>query len=755
MNPSRPNDIPYPPPGMPPAGPIYAPPADDMGIKDYLEVLRRRKALFIQVFVLVMAVGIVVTLLSKPVYETRAKLLVPVASSTVSLVDTKNPLSSILAQYQPDSVATQLQVLQADPFQEEARKNAGVQERPGIEPPTVRVSNVKDTNIIEITVEGGDPKEIARLANAMVDLHQKQTDVWANSGLTRTLELTRKGVQEARAKLDAANQKLLAFRRTHRVVQLTAEQESQAKEYVELQAKVRETQSNITTTRAQIQEIRSRLAKEPVDLVEDSTKENPRIEKLQAKLDELQLQRDDLLREFQPTSREVRDIDAQIASVQERLQAEPKELTTRRHTPNPVRPTLQMKLAELEAALQGHEADYNAAKALFETKAGVVDQLGPWEVEQSRLNAERDAALAAYTQLSEAQRDLELRRSARMPGAREIEKAPVPGSPVRPRKAVNLALTLFLALALASALAFLQEYLDDRINSPDDMERITALPTLGHVPLVSPDQPRLVSEMPANSHVAESYRALRSSIGFAGIDSPIRRLQITSASKGEGKSMTSINVATAMAMDGKRVILVDADMRRPSTHRVLNLPNSPGLSEVLVGTKTVEEAIQPTGIENLSLMPAGPIPPNPAELLGSRRFDQVIQELEERCDVVVFDTPPCIPVTDPLIIAGRMDGVVLVLHQGQTKKGAIRHVEEQLARARARIVGVIFNRVQHSKGGGYYYYHHYYYYGDGYYADQANRGERQRRNGRSPKLTAASSRETSDLTPRYSPEDDA
>jgi capsular exopolysaccharide synthesis family protein len=239
--------------------------------------------------------------------------------------------------------------------------------------------------------------------------------------------------------------------------------------------------------------------------------------------------------------------------------------------------------------------------------------------------------------------------------------------------------------------------------------------------------------------VAESYRALRSSIGFAGIDTPIRRLQVTSASKGEGKTVTSVNLATAMAIDGKRVILVDSDLRRPSVHRLLNLPNSPGLSEVLVGMKTVGEAIQETEVENLSVVCAGPVPPNPAELLGSRAFDRVIEELEQRADVVIFDSPPCLPVTDPLIIAGRMDGVVLVLHTGHTKKAAIKHVEQLLGRARARIIGVVFNRVQQNRSG-YYYQHYYYYYGDGYYADTARRGDRHRRNGkaRKPELVAGS-----------------
>jgi capsular exopolysaccharide synthesis family protein len=221
---------------------------------------------------------------------------------------------------------------------------------------------------------------------------------------------------------------------------------------------------------------------------------------------------------------------------------------------------------------------------------------------------------------------------------------------------------------------------------------------------------------------------------------------VTSASKGEGKSTTSVNLATAMAMDGKKVILVDADMRRPSVHRLLNVPSAPGLSEVLAGMKSIDEVIQDTEVENLRVVTAGPVPPNPAELLGSRAFDSVIEQLEERADLVIFDTPPCMPVTDPVIVAARMDGVVLVLFAGQTRKAAIKYAVEMLGRARARILGCVFNRVQTSKSG--YYYHYYYYYGDGYYSDTNDRGGSRRGGKRRKELSSgksvAASRTTED-----------
>jgi capsular exopolysaccharide synthesis family protein len=273
----------------------------------------------------------------------------------------------------------------------------------------------------------------------------------------------------------------------------------------------------------------------------------------------------------------------------------------------------------------------------------------------------------------------------------------------------------------------LQEYLDDRVNSPDEVERLTSLPTLAHVPLIGADQPRQIAALPVNSPVAEAYRALRVAIGFAGVDAPIRRIQVTSPAKGEGKSTTSVNLATAMARDGKRVILVDADMRSPTIHRLFDLPVSPGLSEALVGMTRAAEVLQSTAIENLRVLSAGTIPPNPAELLGSPTFSRVLEQLEAEADVILFDTPPCMPVTDPVIIAARMDGVLLVLHSGQTRKAAIRQTIELLGRARARMVGAIFNQVQ--AHGRSYYYQHYYSYGQGG-ARERGLSRRRHRNGK-------------------------
>jgi capsular exopolysaccharide synthesis family protein len=254
------------------------------------------------------------------------------------------------------------------------------------------------------------------------------------------------------------------------------------------------------------------------------------------------------------------------------------------------------------------------------------------------------------------------------------------------------------------------------------------LPLLGHVPAIPDREPTVVTNLPARSHVAEAYRTLRSSIGFAAVEGSLRTMMVTSASKGEGKTVTSLNLAIAMALDGKRVILVDSDLRRPSIHKRLNLPQGPGLTDVLVGQAEVEEVLNATEVAGLRVMTAGPIPPNPAELLNSAPMDRLIEQLRDLADVVIFDSAPCIPVSDSIVLSPKVDGVVLVVHAGETKKAAVKHTREMLDRARARTLGIVFNRVPQRRGGYYYYY--YYYYG-GYYEegaeDRGRRGRRERR----------------------------
>jgi polysaccharide biosynthesis transport protein len=688
----------------------------EINLQELLDVLQRRKKTFLQVFLMVLGAGLVVASLGKPVYMTQAKLLVPTGSPTVSIIDSNNPIAALMAAMQPDSISTQLQDLQSGAFMDRVRKEAHIASRPEVIPASVRFEALPDSNIIQVTVDGGDPHEITSLANAVVDLHRREADEKATGGITKTKEFVQQELERQQQKQDEAERRLLQFRQLNQVPERSSERDSRAGTYTALQARVIETESNLTAANAQIKELQAHLEREPRELVQESVKENPRIARLQEKLDSLSFQRMDLLREYTPHSRPVRALEKQVLQLKQELAAEPKEIRSLARSVNPARGILQARLDELIATRRGYEESHNAALAQLTAKKGVLTSQEAWESDLGKLTRDRDAIQAACAMLSDRLRDLEIRSHAQLvPPARVIQYAAVPTVPIRPRKATTVGLSAILALLLAAGAVLLQEYLDDRVNAPEQVERLAGLPTLAHVPVLPQEQPRVVTSLSSRSPAVEAYRALRSSIGFAGIDAPVRRLQVTSAIKGDGKSTTSVNLAVAMARDGKRVILIDADLRSPMVHRLLDAAASPGLSEVLSGMSTLEAAIQATEVEDLQVISAGAIPPNPAELLGSAAFVRLLTQLDALADVVIFDSPPCVPVTDPLILASRMDAVVMVLKMGQTRKGAIKQTMELLSRARARVIGVVFNQVEPHRRG-YYYYRQYNDYGQGCYS---------------------------------------
>jgi capsular exopolysaccharide synthesis family protein len=252
------------------------------------------------------------------------------------------------------------------------------------------------------------------------------------------------------------------------------------------------------------------------------------------------------------------------------------------------------------------------------------------------------------------------------------------------------------------------------------VERLIGLPVWGYVPMMSAQQ-HLIRALPPYSPVVESYRGLRSSISFSSVDAPLTTLAVTSARAGEGKSTTAANLALAMAMDGRNVILVDADLRRPSLHRLLRLHSSPGLTDVLTGRCALEEAFHALSDPPLLVLPSGPIPPNPAEMLNTAAMESVIQQLRERADIVLFDTPPCLPVTDTQVLGAKLDGTLLVAEIDEVRKGELRRAHQLLDQAHIRVLGIVFNKASGHSGE--------HYYRSGYYSGNGTEGSRNGANG--------------------------
>ncbi len=366
----------------------------------------------------------------------------------------------------------------------------------------------------------------------------------------------------------------------------------------------------------------------------------------------------------------------------------------------------------VEQQLNDLETDISSTKAEV---ARLQDELG--KMFSAREIADTQTQIAALQQkLSNMQANYGQLLSFTAEGAVNtltvIEKATVPAYPIGPNRMMTVLTAAAIGLALALAAAFLLDYMDDTVKTPADISRAMQLTTLAGISRIAGASPaeKLVTVNYPKSPISEAYRVLRTNLQFSSLDRPVKTIVVTSPNPVEGKSTTAANLGVVMAQAGKRVIVVDADLRRPVMHRMFGLENREGLTTALVtDTPTLDGHLQTTGIENLRVLSTGPLPPNPSELLGSRRMATLIDRLKEEADVVIFDSPPSLAVTDSSVLATQTDGVLLVTDAGRTRRGAAEQAAARLRQVDANLLGVVLNRLR-SGGGGYYYY--YYYHGE-------------------------------------------
>jgi succinoglycan biosynthesis transport protein ExoP len=362
-----------------------------------------------------------------------------------------------------------------------------------------------------------------------------------------------------------------------------------------------------------------------------------------------------------------------------------------------------------------------------------ANRLNESAIEYSLLKRDLETNRTLYEGLLEKLKEAGVTAGLRSTNIRPVDEARVPTAPAEPNVPRNLTFALALGLTTGIGLAFLLEGVDNTVRTPEQAQIISALPSLGMIPLgskmgtesnaksrlsaaSSKEVVELVTQSRPQSQMAEAYRALRTSLLLTSLGAPPKVILITSALPQEGKTTTSIHTAIVLAQKGTGVLLIDADLRRPSIHKTLGMGPRTGLSNVLTGNATLEQSsIRSTILPSLWVLPAGTPPPNPAELLASTNMRDVLAELREQYDHIVVDTPPTLSVTDAVVMATRADAVVLVIRSGQTTKQALRRSRDILMQVNARVSGVLPVDLD---SPDYYYYHEYQgKYGQRYYQE--------------------------------------
>ena len=389
------------------------------------------------------------------------------------------------------------------------------------------------------------------------------------------------------------------------------------------------------------------------------------------------------------------------------------------------------------------EVTYTAAKnnetglrATMEDQKKTTLNLKDAAVQYAMLAREVDMNKQLYDGVLQRLKEIGVAAEIRSSNIYLMGKAEPPGGPSYPDKNGILLRGLFLGLLMGVGLAFLFDQLDNTIKSPEEAERFIQLPTLGVVPdfalltgtrtgyvsklvnsakaeLPAPtrdeDRPSVLDHHPL-SLVAEAYRSLRSSLLLSQAGGPPHTMLMTSATRGEGKTTTLVNTAIVFSQLGIRVLVIDADLRRPRCHMLLKMENTAGLADLLAGQIGMEEAIRPTQAENLFLISAGTIPPNPAELLGSRKMHELLQQLREQFEFIFIDSSPVMAVSDAVFLSTMVEGTLMVVNR-RTPKPLVRKTRTRLSTPHTKILGVLLNRVDVRAGEyGSYYAHYYEYY---------------------------------------------
>jgi len=555
----------------------------------------------------------------------------------------------------------------------------------------------REANVMQVAYEGTDRDLARRIPNAVAASFIDQRHRVQKLEVKSTVTFLKEQSELLQKQLEAAESGLQEFREARQIVALGSEAEEQVKRLAELQtqrtqlAAERSALANllrgIDASGAEAAEYR-KLAAFPTFL------RNQAIANLLQALTAAESTRSALLSRFTRSHPDVIQVTGRIEQLEGQLGDIGRNYLS----------ALDDQIASLDAVL-----------ARFGTQ---LEEIPAKEVQFARLERQTKLLGDLYTLLQTRLKEAQIAEAVEDPSVRVVEAAILPNEPVSPRPARNMAFALVLGLMLGVGFAFVREYLDTRIHSGDNVEETIGLAPIGRIPALPlanggrRSEDALVTVRAGSSVGAEAFRTLRTNVRFVRGGVGAKEMIVTSPGAREGKSVTAANLAAAFALQGIRTLLIDADMRRSVQHFYFGMEREPGLAGLLAGVSTLLDAVRHTEVEGLDLLPAGTVPPNPAELLGGVRMDDLLANARGSYDALVIDTPPMLAVTDATVLGPKVEGVVLVVRAEQTDRDAASHAIWQLRQVGATVLGVVLNDAKADGAYSYYRYYHSYYGGD-------------------------------------------
>jgi capsular exopolysaccharide synthesis family protein len=690
---------------------VTAPPVEaETHLGEYLQRLRKHFWLILGIFLISVITAVLWLLPQKPIYQAAATLLIEPEPPRVLNIPDVTPLGGANA-WDPVYYPTQHEIIRSQPVLDRALEilnqkppGSDAQAQPAVGREvfgSLAVEPKRNTRLVFVKVESPDPVLAAAAANAVAQAYVKYNLDLKLGGARDAVGWLGEEAARLKAKVYESSVALQNYRVKSGILGLQEQRQITAQKIMDFNKAYLDAQAQRLSMEARLREINQVAQDKSGALTIFTVVDTPIIQRLKGELTDLEIEKGRALKVYKEKHPEVIKIDAKIEQVQQKIEA------------------------AIQTMLRAVETEYKVARAREETLLKNVTQLSregqelsEKEIQYLSLQRENETNQQLYDSVLKRLKETGVTGGLETNNVRIMEKAGPPAAPIRPRRGFTLVVAVGLGLVLGLGSAAGLEYFDRSLKTPDDVERRLGLSAIAIIPKFTGKvsrrrgkkrrAPMLVAESDPKTPASEAYRTLRTNLAFAGIDSRPRTLVVTSATIGEGKTTTAANFGVVCAQAGVRVCLVDSDLRRPTLHRVFGLSNERGLTTALVDGVSFAQTAQPTRIENLSVLTSGPVPPNPSEMVGSKRMGDLLAGAAADFDLVVCDTPPLISVGDGVALAAQAEGVIVVVEAGNVPHDVVRRAVEQIDAVRGRIVGVLLNRVDLRRDGyGYGYYHYY------------------------------------------------
>jgi polysaccharide biosynthesis transport protein len=731
----------------------YVPPAREHSLSDYWHILLKRKWIVVVSVVVVFVTTALISLHTTRIYEAVTRITIaPPTSNPLNFKDNNN--SAEIIEDPQAGINTQVKILQSDTMaelvirrlnldtrvdfagesrkqsnggialsqseaQESARQESLIRKLQG----SMKVQQVPDTTLVEIKYSDPSPALAAEIANGITAAYIEQNVKSRYESTMQAADWLSKQLADMQIKMETSQAKLVQYQKEHAIVGTDDKQNLTTEKLDELNKELTEAQAD-------------RIQKESLSQVATSGNpealsavlQDPILTALHQRQTELQTRYALLSSQFGPNYTQVKEIQSQLDQINKSYHEQVQNSVNRIQN-------------DYQTALKREQM----LQAALAEQTGIAEQLNQSAIEYKILQQEADSNRQLYDGLLQQLKEASLAAGLNSSNTRVVDRARIPLYPTQPNIPRNLEFALLVGLVGGIALAFGLEALDSTVRTPEQAENISGLPILGVIPMQQVSdktasnvaRSRILNKIPRNnavprplisyldphSEITEAYRALRTSILLSSVSHPPRSILITSSVPKDGKTMTCINTAIVLAQQGKRILLVDADMRRPSVHNAFGLKGQIGLSNILTGGARAGDAIQATVQPNLFVLPAGLVPPHPSELLSSSLMRDLLKKWCEEYDHVIIDSPPVITVTDAVLLSVQTDAVLLIIRSGQTTAAHVRRTRNLLQSVKADVLGVVVNAADLASPDYYYYYGSKY----GYYAEGEKKNNRESR----------------------------